>query len=82
MHASMQAAGSMLMMEVHEGAIQGLWQDCIEAAQTLHTAKRDKNFYDPAVRAVRTRLRTAFEAFLLHDYDAAQVTTYKAMASV
>ncbi|KAK9905112.1 hypothetical protein WJX75_009845 [Coccomyxa subellipsoidea] len=40
--------------------------------QTLRIAAREKSFYDPAVRAVRTQLRTAYEAFLLQDYHGAQ----------
>lgn len=52
---------------------ESLWQQCKDEVQMLRMASREKSFYDPAVRAVRLQLRTAYEAFLLQDYNGAQV---------
>ncbi len=58
-------------------ATESLWQHCVSMVQTLRIAMRDnKSFYDPAVRSVRLQLRVAYEAFLLQDYNGAQVVPY------
>jgi hypothetical protein len=71
-----QAHQSFSVMEFQPEAGEGLWQHCKNMVQTLRIAAREKSFYDPAVRAVRTQLRTAYEAFLLQDYHGAQVSVW------
>lgn len=61
-------------MELQLEATDSLWQHCVNMVQTLRIAMREnKSFYDPVVRSIRLQLRTAYEAFLLQDYNGAQV---------
>lgn len=50
-----------------------LYNTCIALERHLREELKHKNFYEAAVRAVRTKLRSAYEALLLNDYAGSQV---------
>lgn len=52
-----------------------LYNVCIALERQLREELKHKNFYEAAVRTVRTQLRSAYEALLFNDYTGSQVTS-------
>lgn len=50
-----------------------LYNTCIGLERQLREELKHKNFYEAAVRTVRTQLRSAYEALLFNDYPGSQV---------
>ena len=50
-----------------------LYSTCIGLERQLREELKHKNFYEAAVRSVRTQLRSAYEAVLFADYAGSQV---------
>ena len=50
-----------------------LYNACITLERQLREELKHKNFYEAAVRTVRTQLRSAYEALLFSDYTGSQV---------
>lgn len=54
-------------------AVVQQYRNCILLEQKLREESKQKNFYEPDVRAVRMSLRLAYEGLLFSDYAGAQV---------
>ena len=53
-----------------------LYNACIGLERHLREELKHKNFYEAAVRTLRTQLRSAYEALLFNDYSGSQVSTH------
>jgi len=62
-----------MAQQVPGESISKLYTNCISLEQKLREETKHKNFYEPDVRAVRMKLRLAYETLLFSDYTGSQV---------